>query len=348
MSSVETYLKENPIWLAPMAGVNDAAFRVLCKEAGAGLTFTEMVSAKGLHYSSSNNNSRMLLKLAPEEVPVAVQIFGADPTIMASQARVLVEQLGNNLAFIDVNMGCPVPKVVNKGEGSALMRSSELAAEIIAAIVEAVGGLGTCVTAKFRRGWDEESENTVAFAQTLEAAGASALTVHGRFRSQFYRGVSERSVIARVKEHVAVPVIGSGDVLTAYDAVSMLVETGADGVMIARGAQGNPWIFTQSAELLSAYRTEQKLNPTVTLEEVSRATTLTTPTYRERFDMMRRHAQLIERYFGGKSLVRMRKHAIWYCAGLPGASFFRHEINSISSMEDLTKLIDAYDTYLSR
>ena len=331
-----------------MAGVNDAAFRVLCKEAGAGLTFTEMVSAKGLHYSSSNNNSRMLLKLAPEEVPVAVQIFGADPHIMAQQARILAEQLGGDLAFIDVNMGCPVQKVVTKGEGSALMLRPELAAEIIAAIVQAVDGLGVDVTAKFRRGWDEESENTVHFAQTLEAAGVSALTVHGRFRSQFYRGVSQSDVIARVKEHVTVPVIGSGDILTPYDAVSMLVETGADGVMIARGAQGNPWIFTQSAELHSAYRAAKELDPSVTLEEVARETSLTTPTYRERFDMMRRHARLIEAYFGTRSLVRMRKHAIWYCAGLPGASFFRHEINSISTMEDLTKLIDSYDAYLDR
>lgn len=347
VSSVQSFLRENPFWLAPMAGVNDAAFRSLCKEQGAGLTFTEMVSAKGLHYDANNNNSRMLLKTAPSELPVAVQLFGAEPNIMAEQARCIAEEFGEDLACIDINMGCPVPKVVNKGEGSALMTTPARASEVVAAVSDALAPLGKQVTVKFRKGFQEPENNAVEFACAMEQAGAAALTVHGRYRSQYYKGASDNTLVRAIKREVSVPVLGSGDILTPCAAVAMLLVYGADGAMIARGAQGNPWIFSQARALYDACRALDQ--ESFTLDDIAQVEAkmgTLLPTFHERFAMMKHHGESLITYFGEKSLVRMRKHAIWYCAGLPGASYFRAQIQTIASMDDLLELIDAYESYL--
>lgn len=346
VSHVAELLASNPFWLAPMAGVNDAAFRELCKEQGAGITFSEMISAKGLHYDAHNNNARMLLRVSPREVPLAVQLFGADPDILAEQAVEIAREFGDDLAFIDINMGCPVPKVVNKGEGSALMKTPELAADIVRSVSRALAPFGKGLTAKFRRGFDASSENSCEFACALAESGATALTIHGRYRSQFYKGTSDSSVVAEIKKHVDIPVIGSGDVFTPQDAVKMLLEQNADGVMIARGAQGNPWIFSQTHALYNACLQAQERGTFTTVADVAQKTPLEAPSSHEKFDMMRAHAKQLVEYFGSKSLVRMRKHAIWYCAGMPGASYFRGQIQSITTMNDLENLIDAYEDYL--
>lgn len=344
--NVSELLTRNPFWLAPMAGVNDAAFRELCKEQGAGITFSEMISAKGLHYDAQNNNARMLLRVSPREVPIAVQLFGADPDILGEQAAEIAREFGEDLAFIDINMGCPVPKVVNKGEGSALMKTPEIAVDIVKSVAEALKPFGKEVTAKFRRGFDASSENAVEFAFALAEAGAAALTVHGRFRSQYYKGESDSSIVSDIKKKVKVPVLGSGDIFTPQDAVEMLLDQGADGVMIARGAQGNPWIFSHAQALYNACQLMKEQASFTSVAGAAATMTLVAPTYHEKFEMMRKHAEQLVEYFGRKSLVRMRKHAIWYCAGMPGASYFRGQIQSITTMEDLEDLIDAYEDYL--
>lgn len=347
VSTVQLFLDENPFWLAPMAGVNDAAFRTLCKEQGAGITFSEMVSAKGLHYDANNNNSRMLLMASPDELPLAVQLFGAEPDIMAEQARNIAQEFGDGLAFIDINMGCPVPKVVNKGEGSALMKTPELAEEIVNAVRESLAPFNKQVTVKFRKGFHEPENNAIAFACAMADAGAAALTVHGRYRSQYYKGASDNTLVRAIKSEVNVPVLGSGDILTAQSAVEMILVHGADGVMIARGAQGNPWIFNQARKLFHACCERHiKESTSEEIEQVARTLGDMAPTYHERFEMMKHHGQSLVKYFGEKSLVRMRKHAIWYCAGLPGASYFRSQIQTIASMDDLLELIDSYESYL--
>lgn len=342
MSKLAQYLAENPVWLAPMAGVTDPPFRAICREYGAGMSYTEMVSARGLEQAEIArskgrvwpdkphhiNNSEQLLRLDPGETPSAVQLFGSEPDILARQSRRVAEMMGEELAFIDLNAGCPVPKVFNRLEGSGLMADPSLAHRIVSAMVDAVSDLGVEVTVKMRRGVDPASDNAVEFAQAVVDAGAAAVAVHGRFRSEYYRGRSNRESIARVKEAVSVPVIASGDVMTAQDAVDVLRDTGADGVLVARGAMGNPWIFQEAL----ASRTARGYAP---------------PTAHDRFDMMRRHAYGIVEYFGPKALVRMRRHAIWYCSGLPGASHFRGEVNDIKSIEDLEGLIGRYEMFLS-
>lgn len=352
MSNVATpaeLLAVNPFWLAPMAGVNDAAFRTLCKEQGAGLTFSEMVSAKGLHYDSSNNNSRMLLRYAPEETPFVVQLFGAEPDILAEQAVYLTETIGDDLAFVDINMGCPVPKVVNKGEGSALMANHDLAQEIVSSIARVLEPFGKGVTVKFRKGFRDAPVDAPTFGVLMQEAGASALTVHGRTREEYYRGRSDGSTVSAVKQAVSIPVLGSGDILTPQAAVAMLLVYGADGAMIARGAQGNPWIFSQALQLYEACQRVNRDSWTLEdVEEIWGSADIEAPSFEERFAMMKRHGQLIEKYFGEKSLVRMRKHAIWYCSGLPGASFFRGKIQQIASLADLFELIDEYEHYLQQ
>ena len=223
-----------------MAGVTDIAFRTLCREAGADMAFTEMVSAKGLSFA--NEKTRHLLALADGEKQVAVQLFGHEPEVMASQAAWIEQEMEESLAYLDINMGCPARKIVSKGDGSALMRDPHLAAAIVSAVKEAV----SCpVTAKFRRGWSEGDETAPAFARHMEAAGADGVTVHGRYTEQLYRGAADWGVIARVREAVSVPVVGNGDVRSGADAVRMAEETGCDAVMIARGAEGNPWLFSQ-------------------------------------------------------------------------------------------------------
>jgi nifR3 family TIM-barrel protein len=293
---------------------------------GADLTYTEMISAVGLHYNPDARVARELLTFAPEEVPCVVQLFGSDPSIMAAQARWIVERHGADVAAIDVNMGCPVTKVVSKGEGAALMKTPALAAEIVRRIADAVAPVP--VTVKFRSGWDAASINAVAFARRMEDAGAAAVCVHARTRSQFYRGAADWSVIAAVKAAVRVPVIGSGDVLAAADAKRMLEETGCDAVMIARGAQGNPWIFREARAVIDR---GERLEP---------------PSAFERIDMAIEHANALVAFAGEHAFVRMRKHVGWYITGMPGASHVRERVNAVASHADLIALLTEYRRYL--
>lgn len=307
----------NRVLLAPMAGVSDIAFRALCREQGADMAFTEMVSAKGLSYA--NEKTRHLMRLAEGEQRVGVQLFGHEPATMAAQAAAIEDELGSALACIDVNMGCPARKIVTKGDGSALMRDPELAARIVEAIV---GAIAHPVTVKMRRGWSEEAgESAPELAQRMEQAGAAAVCVHGRYAAQLYRGSSDTGAIARVKAAVSIPVIGNGDIRDAADAMRMARETGCDAVMVARGAEGNPWIFAQIKAALAG------------------APSPAPPTPEERIAMARRHARLLEQR-EGRNIVRMRKHAAWYIAGMPGASAARAAINACATAQDFDTVFD--------
>ena len=305
---------ENPLVLAPMAGVTDLPFRLLCKEQGCGMTYTEMVSAKAILYG--NKNTQELLKIGEAERPAAVQIFGSDPEIMAEIGARLAE---GPYDIIDVNMGCPVPKIVNNGEGSALMRDPGTAEKILTAVVKAIS---KPVTVKFRKGFANGEETAVEFAKMAEACGVQAVAVHGRTREQYYSGKADWDVIRRVKEAVKIPVIGNGDVFQPEDAARMMGETGCDGVMIARGAKGNPWIFKRSLEFL---RTGQaSLSPS--REEVR--------------EMILRHGRMLIEYKGEYVGMReMRGHMAWYTAGMPHSASLRREINQIETYEDMEKLL---------
>lgn len=305
---------ENPLVLAPMAGVTDLPFRLLCKEQGCGMTYTEMVSAKAILYG--NKNTQELLKIGEAERPAAVQIFGSDPEIMAEIGARLAE---GPYDIIDVNMGCPVPKIVNNGEGSALMRDPGTAEKILTAMVKAIS---KPVTVKFRKGFANGEETAVEFAKMAEACGVQAVAVHGRTREQYYSGKADWDVIRRVKEAVKIPVIGNGDVFQPEDAARMMGETGCDGVMIARGAKGNPWIFKRALEFL---RTGQaSLSPS--REEVR--------------EMILRHGRMLIEYKGEYVGMReMRGHMAWYTAGMPHSASLRREINQIETYEDMEKLL---------
>lgn len=318
------FYQRHRLLLAPMAGVSDEAFRTLCREQGADLTYTEMVSAKGLSYA--NDKTRHLLKVAPTEDQVAVQLFGHEPETMAAQAAWIEEKMADALAYLDINMGCPARKITTKGDGSALMKDPELAASLVRAVAAAVQHP---VTVKFRRGWAEGDETAVEFARRMEDAGADALAVHGRFAEQLYRGSAEWDVITRVKRAVAVPVVGNGDVRTGADAVAIVERTGCDAVMIARGAEGNPWIFAQAKAALAGER-----EPAL-------------PTIGERIAMARRHARLLSQR-EERSIVRMRKHAMWYLAGLPGAAAARGRINSCVTLADFDAVFDELSEYVTR
>jgi len=325
MNPIADILAANNVLLAPMAGVTEAPFRGICKRMGAGLTYTEMVSAKGLHYNPDSRTSRQLLTFDADEVPCAVQIFGSEPEIMATQAAGVCERYGSDVAIIDINMGCPVTKVIAKGEGSALMRTPELAAEIVRRVVDAVP---VPVTVKFRSGWDSGEINAVEFGRAMQEAGASALGVHGRTRGQFYKGRADWSVIAQVKDAVDVPVIGSGDVFTADDVVCMLSETGVDGVMVARGAQGNPWIFREARALID---TGVRIDP---------------PTPLERIDMAVDHGRALYAFAGHEAVSRMRKHVVWYFSGMPGATYARTRVNECHTYDELEALFSEYRAYV--
>lgn len=322
---VAAILAAGNVVLGPMAGITEAPFRAICKRMGAGLTYTEMISAKGLHYNPDARISHALLAMSPQEVPAAVQLFGSDPGVMAQQARRIVEMRGCDVALIDINMGCPVTKVTSRGEGSALMRTPQVAAAIVRAVAEACG---VPVTVKFRSGWDAATVNAVEFALAMEEAGASALTVHGRTRDQFYRGAADWDVIGRVKAAVSVPVIGGGDVFSARDAAAMLERTGVDAVMVARGAQGNPWIFRECRALLDSG------------EEIA------PPGAFERIDIAREHAAALIAFGGEEAFRRMRKHVGWYVHGLPGATFVRERVNCVGSYRELDDLLVEYRAFL--
>ena len=313
---LQCFLADKKVILGPMAGVTDTAMRTLCLEQGVDMTYTEMVSSKALSFA--NEKTQNLLDLAPGEEKVAVQLFGHEPQTMARQAAWVEERLGDALAYLDVNMGCPARKICTKGDGSALMNSPALAAEIVREMVAAVDH---AVTVKFRRGFYEGEETAVEFARRMEDAGAAACAVHGRFAQQMYRGASDSGVIARVKAAVSIPVIGNGDIKSGEDALRMFAETNCDSVMIARAAEGNPWIFAQVKSVLQG-------NGSLAL-----------PSAQERIAMARTHARLLSQR-EGRNICRMRKHAMWYMAGLPGASAARARINLCTTFEDFNEVFD--------
>lgn len=306
---------ENNLILAPMAGVCDLPFRVLCKEQGAGLLCMEMVSAKGIYYN--NKNTEILLTIEPGERPVSLQLFGADAYIMSEMAKRIEER---PFDILDINMGCPVPKVVNNGEGSALMKQPKLVYEIVSQIVKAIK---KPVTVKIRKGFDDDHVNAVEIAKIVEEAGASAVAVHGRTREQYYSGKADWDIIRQVKETLSIPVIGNGDILSAQDVQKMKQQTGCDGFMIGRGAQGNPWIFAQILHYLD------------TGEELPK------PDIREVAAMILRHARDQIAYKGEVMGIReMRKHAAWYTSGYKNSAKLRGKINEVKTYAQLEGLFE--------
>lgn len=306
---------ENPYILAPMAGVTDLPFRLLCREQGAGLLCMEMISAKALQYK--NRNTKALLAIHPEEYPVSLQLFGSDPDIISEMAK-QIEELP--FQILDINMGCPVPKVVKNGEGSALMKNPKLVYQIVSKTVRAVR---KPVTVKIRKGFDDAHVNAVEIAKIVEEAGGAAVAVHGRTREQYYSGKADWEIIRRVKEAVSIPVIGNGDVTSGETALAMMRQTGCDGVMIGRGAQGNPWIFRELAE----YERTGTMPERPSGEMVKEA--------------MLRHARLQMEFKGEYLGIReMRKHVAWYTKGLEGAARLRDAINRVESYQELKDLLD--------
>ena len=305
---------DNPFLLAPLAGITDAPMRRLCHRQGAALTYTEMVSCKGMWYGDRNTGK--LLYTYRDEQPVGYQIFGHEPEVMAYAAREISSMPGK---LIDINFGCPVPKIVKNGEGSALLKNPDLIYDIVAAVVK---NTDKPVTAKIRTGWDKDSINVVEVAHAISAAGASAIAVHARTREQYYSGKAEWSMIASVKRAVDIPVIGNGDVTDGKAAISMMDETGCDLVMIGRGALGNPWIFR---EALAAWRGEE-----IPLQ----------PSKDEKKAMMISHLEDLTELKGEYAAVReMRKHVGWYLKGVPGAAAFRGMVNNITDSNELIKAI---------
>lgn len=305
---------ENSYILGPMAGVTDLPFRLLCKEQGAGLVCMEMVSAKGILYN--NKNTESLLEIHPGEMPASLQLFGSDPKIVSEMAKRVEER---PFAILDINMGCPVPKVVKNQEGSALMKNPKLVYELVEAVVKAIE---KPVTVKIRKGFDDAHVNAVEIAKIIEEAGAAAVAVHGRTREQYYSGKADWDIIRQVKEAVSIPVIGNGDVTSGEKAIAMREQTGCDGVMIARGTQGNPWIFSELLE----YERTGTLPSRPSLEQIK--------------ETMLRHARLQLEYKGEYLGIReMRKHVAWYVKGLHGAARLRDAINKVETYEELENIL---------
>ena len=306
---------DNNLILAPMAGVTDLPFRLLCKEQGAGLLCMEMVSAKAILYK--NKNTEELLSIDPRENPVSLQLFGSDPVIMGEIAKQIEER---SFDILDINMGCPVPKVVNNGDGSALMKNPILAGKIIEATAKAIK---KPVTVKIRKGFDDDHVNAVELAHIAQESGAAAVAVHGRTREQYYSGKADWDIIRQVKEAVSIPVIGNGDILTAADVIRMSEQTGCDGFMIGRGAEGNPWIFKQ---ILHCFETGEELEK---------------PSFAEVRDMILRHARMQIEFKGEYTAIReMRKHASWYTAGYKNSSKLRARVCEVETYEELEALFD--------
>lgn len=306
-----------PLALAPMAGITDLPFRLICRRLGCGMTVSEMVSAKGLLYK--NVKTTEMLRIDDGERPTAIQLFGSVPAELAEAAR-MVEASGADM--IDFNMGCPVPKIVNNGEGSALMKNPQLAHDILAAMVKAVK---IPVTVKFRAGWDDANRNAVEVARAVEAAGVSAVAVHGRTRQQFYEGKADWSIIADVKQAVKVPVFGNGDIFTVADGLRMLEQTGCDGLMIGRGADGNPWLFTA---LAAALRGEPLPQP---------------PSLKERLAQAAEHLEMLSAYKNEVVAVKeMRRHISAYLKGMPHAAEFRGSFHKVDTQEQFSELLAEY------
>ncbi|MBC5998255.1 tRNA dihydrouridine synthase DusB [Romboutsia ilealis] len=308
---------KNKVFLSPMAGVTDLPFRLICKEQNCGMLYTEMINGKALCYD--DENTKKMLKIEDEEHPVAVQIFGSDPEFMGRAAEIM-NAYPNEI--LDINMGCPAPKVVKNGDGSALMRNPKLAEEVLKSVVK---NSTKPVTLKIRKGWDDNSVNAVEIAKIAEASGISALAIHGRTREQYYSGKADWDIIAEIKNAINIPVIGNGDVFTVEDARNMLDKTGCDAIMIGRGAQGNPWIF-------------KRINHYMETGEI-----LPEPTLEEKINTAVKHLNLAVREHGEYVAVReMRKHIAWYLKGLKGSAKVRDEINKITSYEEVVSRLNEY------
>ena len=306
---------ENNLILAPMAGVKDLPFRLLCKEQGAGLICTEMVSAKAIHFK--NKNTESLMEIDERERPVSLQLFGSEPDLMAEIAKQIEHR---NFDILDINMGCPVPKVVNNGEGSALMKNPKLVHEIVYKVSRAIK---KPLTVKIRKGFTEDSVNAVEIAKILEDAGAAAVAVHGRTREQYYSGQADWDIIRQVKEAVSIPIIGNGDVTSPEKAEKLVKETGCDGIMLGRAVQGNPWLFSE----ILYYQETGKMKPKPSMEEIKK--------------MMLRHARLQLEYKGAYTGMReMRKHVAWYTSGMPHSASVRRMVNEVESYEQLEELVN--------
>ena len=307
---------ENNLILAPMAGVTDLPYRLICRSMGCGMVVTEMVSAKAILYK--NKNTKTLLEVLPQERPAAVQLFGSDPDILGEIAAQIED---GPYDMIDFNMGCPVPKIVGNGEGSALMREPKKVEQILSSMVRHVK---KPVTVKFRKGFNDTSVNAVEIAKIAESCGVAAVAVHGRTREQYNSGKADWEIIRQVKEAVKIPVIGNGDVFQPEDAEAMLKRTGCDGVMIGRGAKGNPWIFSRTQHYLET------------------GEILPGPSVAEIRDMILHHGSLLSQYKGEKMAMReMRKHMAWYTAGLPHSAALRNEINQIETLDEMKQLLES-------
>lgn len=314
---ISNFEPENNVFLAPMAGVTDKVFRILCKEQGCGLVYTEMVSAKGLFYDSKN--TKKLLETDEREMPAAVQLFGSEPKIMADMAKRLEEY---PISVFDINMGCPAPKIVKNGEGSALLLKPDLIGEIVYAVSNAVS---KPVTVKIRKGFNNSLINAEEVAETAEKNGAAAITVHGRTREQYYSGAADWDIIKSVKGRVKIPVIGNGDITSPEKAKEMLDYTGCDAIMIGRGAEGNPWIFSR------------------TLEYLKTGKILPEPSFKEKMELALRHLDMLIEDKGEFIGVReMRKHLGWYTKGMPNSSELRVTVNKTENKEQLKALLYKY------
>lgn len=308
---------DNEVFLSPMAGVTDLPFRTICKEKGCGMLYTEMINAKALCYD--DENTKKMIKMEKDEHPVAVQIFGSDPDFMGKAASIM-NQYPNEI--LDINMGCPAPKVVKNGDGSALMRNPKLAAEVLSAVVK---NSEKPVTLKIRKGWDDDCINAVEIAKIAEECGISALAIHGRTREQFYSGKADWDIISEIKQAINIPVIGNGDVFEVQDAVNMLEKTKCDAIMIGRGSQGNPWIF-------------KRINHYMKTGEV-----LPEPTLEEKITTAIRHMNLAVAEHGDYVAVReMRKHIGWYLKGLKNSAKYRDQINKITDYKEVIIMLEEY------